>query len=713
MENKLATIIIPHHNRHDKLKNLLDCLDNTLFNIIVVSGGSFSQNCNKGAKKSFTDKLIFLNDDTLPFNEDLIKICNALEEYNIVGSTQFAKDNKKYFGIGIEIIDNFYTHRIQLSHGNNILPSGFCFGIKKTDWEKLGGFNEKFRTGNEDVDFGMRAIDLKMKMIILDLEIKHEESQSKDRFKYCKENNDLFESMYSQKTLEEVYNNSVDIVGNLEKKLKILISCSSMVDLSGSPVYNYTLAKELALQGHFVHFYSLWGKNFNDLDSLNITRLYSTEFEEYDLALLSQPISENILSKIKAKTIINIIHSEYDCESPIINNRISHYIAIRPSIKEHLISQHGISEDKITVIFNGIDFNKFNKEKRKKHKENYTKVVLPCTFDLLRIPFIEYYTKKASKDFRVFLIGKNYSNDFYKNEFVTIHEEVEDIENYICDADCVAGILLGRVNLEAMAMGIPSYIHNPENPSDYYLFELSEREFKRRHDIKNVVHNILEIYRAKESIAFNFEPQIIDNKEVINKNIQNLFSIFYKNNLWGNNESVSGSGSNLLQTETLRNELPKLFSKFNIKSILDIPCGDFYWFSKIDLKNIKYTGADIVPELIEYCKTKYSKDFLILDIINSDLPKVDLVITRDCFPHLSYIEIKKALQNIKNSGSKYLLTTSFTDNSNVDIETGSWRPINLQKEPFNLLNPVFIINENCTENDGFYKDKSMILYKIN
>jgi len=48
-KKKIADIIIPHHNRHDLLKNTLDKLPNDIFNIIIVSGGTFAENCNKGA----------------------------------------------------------------------------------------------------------------------------------------------------------------------------------------------------------------------------------------------------------------------------------------------------------------------------------------------------------------------------------------------------------------------------------------------------------------------------------------------------------------------------------------------------------------------------------------------------------------------------------------------------------------------------------------
>ncbi len=63
---KIADIIIPHHNRHDLLKITLEHIPNDIFNIIIVSGGTFAINNNKAAKIATTDRLIFcFKGDTL------------------------------------------------------------------------------------------------------------------------------------------------------------------------------------------------------------------------------------------------------------------------------------------------------------------------------------------------------------------------------------------------------------------------------------------------------------------------------------------------------------------------------------------------------------------------------------------------------------------------------------------------------------------------
>ncbi|WP_123910254.1 class I SAM-dependent methyltransferase [Flavobacterium covae] len=198
------------------------------------------------------------------------------------------------------------------------------------------------------------------------------------------------------------------------------------------------------------------------------------------------------------------------------------------------------------------------------------------------------------------------------------------------------------------------------------------------------------------------------------------FRKIYENdgfNMMNRGVSRSGPGSDLVQTKIIREEIERIINDYEINSILDIPCGDFYWMSRVSLKNVKYIGADIVKSLINNNIKKYKTEqnnFKTIDLISDKLPSVDLIIVRDLFVHLKNKQILRSIENIKNSGSKYLLVTSFLRNEkNKDIEIVSqWRPLNLMLDPFNLPKPLEIINENCTEGERKYLDKSLLLYKI-
>lgn len=199
-------------------------------------------------------------------------------------------------------------------------------------------------------------------------------------------------------------------------------------------------------------------------------------------------------------------------------------------------------------------------------------------------------------------------------------------------------------------------------------------------------------------------------------NSQKKFNLIYKTNYWKSSftGSRSGRGSDLETTLNIRQNLRKFILDHNIKSILDIPCGDFYWMSKLDLKQLSYTGADIVEELIEINNKKYKNsniNFLKLDIIKDKLPNVDLIFSRDCLVHLDNNEIISTLKNIKKNGSNYFATTIFEKNFNNDSSklSDNWRPINLTKPPFSLNNPDFIIDDS----NNNQLDKKIAIWKIN
>jgi hypothetical protein len=191
--------------------------------------------------------------------------------------------------------------------------------------------------------------------------------------------------------------------------------------------------------------------------------------------------------------------------------------------------------------------------------------------------------------------------------------------------------------------------------------------------------------------------------------VEQVFTTVYDNNWWWTGETCSGCGSNLHQTQLIRQEIPRIIKKYKIKSILDIPCGDFHWMQYVDLK-IPYIGADIVKELVMSNQEKYQNEkrtFMHLDVITDLLPHADLILCRDCFVHLSYAQIWQALVNMKQSGAKYLLTTSYSNTvTNKDISAGSWRPLNLMAAPFNFSKPLYIFNE------GYERDKCLVLWKL-
>ena len=170
--------------------------------------------------------------------------------------------------------------------------------------------------------------------------------------------------------------------------------------------------------------------------------------------------------------------------------------------------------------------------------------------------------------------------------------------------------------------------------------------------------------------------------------LQDRFTLIYRRNAWGSKESVSGSGSTFAMTKSIRSLLPIIFEKFAIKSIFDVPCGDFNWMKLVNLNGISYLGGDIVEPLVADLNRNFSSkyiSFVQFDITIDSFRKSDLVLNRDCLFHLSYHDIQLTLSNFLKSESKYFLSTSYENGGefiNADIRSGGFRLIDLFEIPF-------------------------------
>ena len=189
------------------------------------------------------------------------------------------------------------------------------------------------------------------------------------------------------------------------------------------------------------------------------------------------------------------------------------------------------------------------------------------------------------------------------------------------------------------------------------------------------------------------------------KQIEEVFTDIYVNRKWDEpgkaNESVSGNGSTLDFTRNLRQELPKLFDTFAIRTVFDAPCGDLHWMSRVlaECPDIRYIGGDIVGQLVDANKETYKDNpnlsFMKIDIINDKLPDAELMICRDCLFHFSEADLKTFLRNFVSSNIIALLTTTdILPEPNRDIVTGDYRHLNLLAEPYNFTHDyIYEIND--------------------
>ena len=181
------------------------------------------------------------------------------------------------------------------------------------------------------------------------------------------------------------------------------------------------------------------------------------------------------------------------------------------------------------------------------------------------------------------------------------------------------------------------------------------------------------------------------------------FTYVYRGRTWKSKESASGPGSERSsgQVSHALSTLQTVVDRYDIRSMADVPCGDFNWMPAFLERNpqLRYAGYDIVKPLVLANRRRHpTHRFQRLDIVVEAPEAADLIFSKDLVNHLLNADIWKALENFAASGSTYLLITSNADaEPDVDLEVnvgGASRPLSLTISPFNLPPPLL--------NDGYF-----------
>jgi SAM-dependent methyltransferase len=136
--------------------------------------------------------------------------------------------------------------------------------------------------------------------------------------------------------------------------------------------------------------------------------------------------------------------------------------------------------------------------------------------------------------------------------------------------------------------------------------------------------------------------------------VAETFQNIYRAKAWGDNGGpfCSGSGSRGPVSEQYCAFVLKFIRDHHVQSIVDLGCGDFAVGKHIvEASGVRYTGIDVVPELIEHHKNTVHNprvSFRCSDITTELLPAADLCLVRQVLQHLSNDEIMKVLANLRN-----------------------------------------------------------------
>lgn len=178
---------------------------------------------------------------------------------------------------------------------------------------------------------------------------------------------------------------------------------------------------------------------------------------------------------------------------------------------------------------------------------------------------------------------------------------------------------------------------------------------------------------------------------------ETVFNAVYESNYWDSKESKSGGGSELSIASRYVPQLVQAIRDLGIRSMFDAPCGDLNWMPEvIDRTGIDYIGGDIAIEAIEIARARRPDlDIRRFDICADEYPSVDLWHCRDTFFHLSFADIGRAFDRLRASDIKYAAITSHRAIylKNLDIKTGGFRLLDLEKPPFSLPRAICYLRD--------------------
>lgn len=165
------------------------------------------------------------------------------------------------------------------------------------------------------------------------------------------------------------------------------------------------------------------------------------------------------------------------------------------------------------------------------------------------------------------------------------------------------------------------------------------------------------------------------------------FSHIYDTDAW---EGGSGVGSTPDATAPYREVVARLLGARDVRTVVDVGCGDWQLGSLLDLSGVQYTGVDVVPSVVAANTTRYGRAgvaFAVVDARTGELPPADLLLVKDVLQHWPNDDVWAFLAR-QLPRYRYVLATNdlasvhWDGPVNAEMELGGWRTLDLEAPPF-------------------------------
>lgn len=151
----------------------------------------------------------------------------------------------------------------------------------------------------------------------------------------------------------------------------------------------------------------------------------------------------------------------------------------------------------------------------------------------------------------------------------------------------------------------------------------------------------------------------------------------------GGDETPCGIGSKLKYAADAILVIEKVIRERQIKSILDVGCGDANWMRRVFLQGATYHGIDIDENNLSLAKKNMpGSRFTRGDDFG---PGYGLIICRHVMQHLPTARANALLRKMLDNSDYALVTHHPGTKANKDTVLGGFRPIALDESPFNIV----------------------------
>lgn len=150
----------------------------------------------------------------------------------------------------------------------------------------------------------------------------------------------------------------------------------------------------------------------------------------------------------------------------------------------------------------------------------------------------------------------------------------------------------------------------------------------------------------------------------------------------------SGGGSSPEYTAPYRAFVERFIWENDVRSILDLGCGDMQVMGNVDLQGASYVGVDCIAQRIEKNRAAYPNlSFELADVRDRMIEGADLVLVKDVIQHWPLAEVVEWFERVRRAPFKYMLVTNDRvggQPTNTDIELGAHRHIDPLAPPFDM-----------------------------